>query len=100
CRFNPLPLCTMTERRAVGGEAGSRAGANTAAARWLAGALALLLLTGCASVSVNEQRLVSKPNMLFSKSAVYSYSSRILPQLRPRLSRSGEEQGSTCPLCR
>jgi len=61
---------------------------------------AILLLSGCASVEVHEQRLVSKPNMLFSRSAVYSYSSRIMPQLQPGLAVSGGAQPSTCTVCR
>jgi uncharacterized protein YceK len=61
---------------------------------------ATLLLSGCASVEVHEQRLVSKPNMLFSGSAVYNYSSRIMPQLQPGLAVSGGAQPSTCTVCR
>jgi hypothetical protein len=62
--------------------------------------LAILLLTGCATVEVQEQRLVSKPNMLFSRSAVYGYSSRIMPQLQPGLAVSGGAQPSSCTVCR
>ena len=47
-----------------------------------------------------EQRLVSKPNMLFSRSAVYTYSSRIMPQLQPGLAISGGAPPSTCTVCR
>src|SRR5260221_441067 len=47
------------------------------------GALASLLLSGCATVGVQEQRLVSKLNMQFSKSSVFNYSSKILPQGLP-----------------
>ncbi|HKS38172.1 MAG TPA: hypothetical protein VJW76_13325 [Verrucomicrobiae bacterium] len=61
---------------------------------------AILLLSGCTTVEVQEQRLVSKPNMLFSRSAVYSYSSRIMPQLQPGLAVSGGAQPSTCTVCR
>ncbi len=62
--------------------------------------LASLSLSGCASVNIHEQRLVSKPNMLFSRSAVYNYSSRIMPQLQPGLAISGGAQPSTCTVCR
>jgi len=62
--------------------------------------LAALLLSGCASVDVSQQRLVSKPNMLFSRSAVYGYSSRIMPQLQPGLAVSGGAQPSSCTACR
>ena len=61
---------------------------------------AMLLMPGCASVDVHQQRLVSKPNMRFSRSAVYSYSSRIMPQLQPGLAVSGGAQPSTCTVCR
>ncbi len=64
------------------------------------GALASLLLSGCATVGVEEQRLVSKPNMQFSKSAVFNYSSKILPQVQPGLATSGGAQASTCTVCR
>jgi len=64
------------------------------------GYIAALLLSGCASVDVQQQRLVSKPNMLFSRSAVYNYSSRIMPQLQPGLAVSGGAQPSTCTVCR
>ena len=53
-----------------------------------------------ASVGVEEQRLVSKPNMQFSKSAVYSYSSKIMSQVQPGLAVSGGAQPSTCTICR
>ena len=60
----------------------------------------LLLLSGCASVQVQEQRLVSKPNMQFSRSAVYNYSSKILPQIQPGLATSGGAAASTCTICK
>jgi hypothetical protein len=71
-------------------------------ARWLAPgwSVVLVLATGCAAVKVNEQRLVSKPNMQFSRSAVYSYSSKILPQILPGLASTEGAQASTCTLCR
>ena len=63
-------------------------------------ALGAFLLTGCA-VGVREQRLVSKPNMQFSRSAVYDYSpSRLMPQIQPGLATSGGAQPSTCTICR
>lgn len=64
------------------------------------GGLTALFLTGCVTVGVEEQRLVSKPNMQFSKSAVYSYSSKLLPQVQPGLATSGGAQPSTCTVCR
>ena len=39
-------------------------------------------LTGCTSLRPSEQRLVAKPNMIFSDSAAWVYnSSRLYPQL-------------------
>jgi hypothetical protein len=58
----------------------------------------LCLLSGCA-VGVQEQRLVSKPNMQFSRSAVYNYSSKLMPQIQSGLATSGGAQASTCTLC-
>lgn len=58
---------------------------------------------GCSTVGVHEQRLVSKPNMQFSKWAVYSYSSRIMPQVQPGLASPGLSSGaqaSVCTVCR
>jgi hypothetical protein len=69
----------------------------------LAVAAALLtfaLLNGCAAVGPEEQRLVSKPNMQFAPSAVYNYSSKIMPQVLPGLATSGGAQSSTCTVCR
>ena len=60
----------------------------------------LVLLAGCSSVGVQEQRLLSKPNMQFSKYAVYNYSSKISPQILPGLAGSGGAQASTCTSCR
>ena len=69
----------------------------------LSGALTLvaLLLTGCASPAVRQQRFVAKPNMTFSDSAAFTYNSnRLLPQLAPGLGGSGASQNSGCTSCR
>jgi hypothetical protein len=58
-----------------------------------------LLGTGCSTVGVHEQRLVSKSSMQFSKWAVYSCSSRIVPQVQPGLAMAGA-QASVCTVCR
>ena len=69
--------------------------------RWfLIGPLMLVLLSGCASVGVHEQRLVSKPSMQFSRSVVFDYSSKVLPQAQGGLAVSGGAQASTCTSCR
>jgi len=66
-----------------------------------AGAAVLLALSvaGCSTVPVSQQRLVSKPNMLFSNSSVYAYTSRVLPQTQPGLMDSGGTAGSVCTAC-
>jgi hypothetical protein len=61
--------------------------------------LPALMLTGC--VGVQQQRLVSKPNMLFSDSMVYNYSTSILlPQIEAGRAASGGGQASGCTSCR
>lgn len=60
----------------------------------------LNVLTGCSTLTLDDQLLVSKPNMLFSRSAVYSYSSRIMPQILPGLATSEGATPSTCTICR
>jgi len=60
-----------------------------------------VLLSGCSGVGVQRQRLVSKPNMLFSDSLVYNYSSsRLLPQIETGRAASGGGQASGCTSCR
>jgi hypothetical protein len=73
---------------------------SPAAALALAGLLAAAGLTGCSSVRVEEQRLVSKPNMEFSRSTTFNYSSKLMPQILPGLAVSGGAQASTCTICR
>lgn len=58
-----------------------------------------VFLAGCASPPEGGP-LVSKPNMQFSRSAVYAYSSKLMPQIQPGLAVSGGAQPSTCTLCR
>lgn len=65
----------------------------------LAVSATLAVLAGCA-VGPERQRLVSKPNMQFSRSAVFSYSSRTMPQILPGLATTGGAQASTCTLCK
>ena len=55
---------------------------------------------GCSTVGVHEQRLVSKPNMQFSRTAIYSYNSKIMPQIQPALAISGGAQPSSCASCK
>jgi len=63
--------------------------------------VALLSVAGCSSPAVRQQRLVSKPNMLFSDSAAFTYNSaRLLPQLEPGSAASGGAQNAGCTACR
>jgi hypothetical protein len=66
----------------------------------LAGLFAAVIGAGCTTVGVHEQRLVSKPNMQFSRQAVYRYSSTLMPQILPGLEASGGAQASTCTSCK
>jgi len=63
-------------------------------------ALVAVGLTGCARVRVTQQRLVSKPSMEFSRSAVFSYSSKIMPQALPGLAGMPGAAATTCTACR
>ena len=59
------------------------------------------LLAGCASTGQPGERLVTRPNMQFSRTAVYAYSSKVMPQFLPGLpGTGGGAQPSTCTLCR
>jgi hypothetical protein len=61
----------------------------------------ILLLAGCSLPAVRQQRLVSKPNMIFSDSAAFAYNSaRLLPQLEPGSAASGGAQNAGCTACR
>jgi hypothetical protein len=60
----------------------------------------LLVCAGCAVVRPSEQRLVSKPNMVFSESAVFSYANKLVPQLEPGSAFSGGGQSAGCTSCK
>ena len=61
----------------------------------------IILLSGCSSPPMSQQRLVAKPNMTFSDSAVFTYNSpKLLPQLAPGFAGSGGAQNSGCTSCR
>ncbi len=62
--------------------------------------LLALLAGGCAGVGPEQQRLVSKPNMQFSRLLAWSYNSKLMPQIQPGLAISGGAQASTCTTCR
>lgn len=62
---------------------------------------AALLLGGCSSPAVRQQRWVAKPGMTFTDSAVFSYNSpKLLPQLAPGFGGAGAAQNSGCTSCR
>ncbi|MCS1412211.1 MAG: hypothetical protein M2R45_05416 [Verrucomicrobia subdivision 3 bacterium] len=56
--------------------------------------------TGCKAVPVMKQRLVSKPNMVFSDSPVFAYQSQVLTQIEPGSALSGGAQAAGCTACR
>ena len=62
--------------------------------------VAVVVLSGCTSVGVHQQRLVSKKNMLFSESAVFSYSSKVLTQVESGAAATGGAQAAGCTSCR
>jgi len=76
----------------------SRIGWRAAAA--LAMVAGWLALCGCGSVPVHKQRLVSKPNMLFSDSAVFTYLPKLLVQTEPGAAATGGSQAAGCTSCR
>jgi hypothetical protein len=61
---------------------------------------AIILSAGCTTPNAQDQLWVSKPNMQFSRSAIYTYTSKITPQLQPGLALTGGAQHSSCTLCR
>jgi hypothetical protein len=65
------------------------------------GAHTVLGLTGCSALRPGEQRLVAKPNMIFSDSAAFTYnSSRLFPQMATGFASTGGAQNSGCTSCR
>ncbi len=63
-------------------------------------ALAVLpLLGGCSAVSPYEQRLVSKPNMLFSETGSFVYHAKLWAQTEPGSMFSGGARSVGCSAC-
>ncbi|MFC1838237.1 hypothetical protein ACFL1N_01555 [Thermodesulfobacteriota bacterium] len=58
-----------------------------------------LMLSGCLSVPKHQQRLVSKPNMQFSGSAVFSYQDRLLSQFESGSTSFKGGQSANCGSC-
>jgi hypothetical protein len=61
--------------------------------------LAFLTFTGCVSIPPNQQRLVSKPNMQFSGSAVFSYQDRLVSQFESGSASFTGGQSGECGSC-
>ena len=59
-----------------------------------------LSLTGCATVGIEHQRLVSKPNMQFSEVRAFGEPTRLASQLEPGRVVTGGAQASVCTSCR
>ena len=59
----------------------------------------LFLLSGCKTVPVAEQRLVSRYNMVFSDSPVFSWQSQMLAQTEPGSASSGGAPTAGCTAC-
>ena len=62
--------------------------------------LASMLQQGCETVGVQDQRLVSKPNMTFSSSYLYAFQPRLTAQVEPGASSSGGAQAAGCTSCK
>src|SRR5687767_12805357 len=58
------------------------------------------LLVGCTTVPIEQQRLVSKPSMLFSETRAFGEPTRMASQLEPGRVITGGAQASACTSCR
>jgi len=63
-------------------------------------ALLALAGSGCAWVGPRQQRLVSKPDMVFSESAFLSYQNQLFEQVEPGSAFSGGAQSGGCTSCK
>ncbi len=61
--------------------------------------LLALATIGCTTVDITDQRLVSKPNMTFSETDVFDYSSGYHSTLEPGTAGSGGGQAGGCTSC-
>ena len=58
---------------------------------------------GCSSVArvgISEQRLVSKPHMLFSQRGVFVYQTWLIAQIEPGSATYGGGQAAGCTSCK
>jgi len=58
-----------------------------------------LIPAGCTHITPQQQRLVSKPNMQFSGSAIFSYQDRLLPQFESGSASSVGGRSGDCGSC-
>lgn len=60
-----------------------------------------LLMTGCAHVTPQQQRLVSKPNMQFYRSVMFNTQNKLLSQVESSLASSAgsPSSGGSCGSC-
>ena len=63
-------------------------------------ALVAMASCGCARVPVAAQRLVSKPNMVFGDSFVFTDARRLVAQVEPGSAFSGGAQAAGCTACK
>lgn len=59
----------------------------------------ILMLAGCVSIAPRQQRLVSKPNMQFSGSSVFSYNDKLLTQIESGSASFTGGQSGSCGSC-
>ena len=59
----------------------------------------VMMLTGCVHVPPQQQRLVSKPNMQFSGSAIFSYQDKLLTQFESGSASFTGGQSGGCGSC-
>ena len=64
-------------------------------------ACSVLIMTGCTHVTSQQQRLVSKPNMQFYRSTMFSNQNRLLSQVESSLASSAgsPSSGGSCSSC-
>ena len=59
----------------------------------------IFLIGGCTHTLLQQQRLVSKPNMQFSGSAIFSYQDRLLSQFESGAASSVGGRSNDCGSC-
>ncbi len=99
---NSVSVCPHSAVAARGRDGQFRAGTTRVALRQVALGLAAIvpLLASCSAVGPERQRLVAKPNMLFSDTVIFNYQDKLLPQTEPGSAVSGGAQASGCTSCR